>query len=51
MKNHIYQVSYKEKGAYKSKEYTSVESATKLFAELKKLHKQLLMAFTLIYIK
>ena len=34
MKNYIYQVSYKEKGAYKSREYTSVESATKLFAKL-----------------
>lgn len=34
MKNYIYQVSYKEKGAYISKEYTSVESATKLFAKL-----------------
>lgn len=34
MKNYVYQVSYKEKGAYKSKEYTSVESATKLFAKL-----------------
>ena len=34
MKNYIYQVSYKEKGAYKSKEYTSVESATNVFAKL-----------------
>ena len=34
MKNYIYQVSYKEKGAYKSKEQKSVESATKLFAKL-----------------
>ena len=34
MKNYIYQVSYKEKGAYKSKERKSVESATKLFAKL-----------------
>lgn len=34
MKNYIYQVSYKEKGAYKSKELKSVESATKLFAKL-----------------
>lgn len=34
MKSYIYQISYKEKGAYKSKEYTSVESATKLFTKL-----------------
>lgn len=34
MKNYVYQVSYKEKGAYKSKELKSAESATKLFTKL-----------------
>lgn len=34
MKNYVYQISYKEKGAYNSKELKSVESATKLFAKL-----------------
>ena len=34
MKNYIYQVRYFEKGAYNSKEYTSVESATNVFAKL-----------------
>lgn len=34
MKNYIYYVSYNEKGAYKTKELKSAESATKLFTKL-----------------
>ena len=34
MKNYIYQVRYYEKNTYKSKDFESVESATKLFTKL-----------------